>query len=41
MPVVSLIAVSNTIDVLEPLAPELLRLLGQQLQLRVYVIPAI
>ena len=36
--VVALAAVANTIDALAPLAPEVLRLLGQQLQRRMYVV---
>ena len=40
LPVVSLVAVSNTIDSLSPLVPELLKLLGQPLQRRVYKVPA-
>jgi hypothetical protein len=38
LPVIALAAVSNSIVHLKPLVPELLKLLGQSLQRRVYVV---
>jgi predicted nuclease of predicted toxin-antitoxin system len=40
MPLIALIAFSNTIDTLTPLAAEVLRLLGQPLQRKVYLVLA-